>query len=205
MERTQRSRKFELTDDSRTVDRMFSQEGVYRIQATEDIPSQNVKAGDLGGFVGRNVVLNDDAWVADNATVASQVTMSGTSRIGGTACVSGIVTMSDSAVIDGNASVNGRLVMSGKSVVTDEAQVSVEGVMSGNARLEERAILGSGIMQDNARVGGMSLVTENSLVGGDIVIDGDVEITSASEVVGDFTISGFRVVDQDTYSADDIR
>lgn len=205
MERTQGNKKFELTEKSRIVDKVISLETVYQIRATEDIPSQNVKAGDLGGFVGRHVILNDDAWVADNATVASKVTMSGSSRIGGNAWVSGIVTMTGNTVINKEATVYGFLDMSDDAVITDKASAVVEGVMSGNARLEGRAILGSGVMKDNARVGGMSIISEGSLVGGDVVIDGDVEITRASEVVGDFTISGFKVIDQDTYSVDEIR
>ena len=56
-------RKYRLTDETITV---FGRT-LYRIQATENIPSRYVDKGDLGGFIEKESNLFGDAWVFGDA------------------------------------------------------------------------------------------------------------------------------------------
>ena len=58
-------RKYRLTDETITV---FGRT-LYRIQATENIPSRYVDEGELGGFIEKEANLSGDAWVSGNARV----------------------------------------------------------------------------------------------------------------------------------------
>ena len=58
-------RKYRLTDETITV---FGRT-LYRIQATESIPSRYVDEGEFGGFIEKEANLSGDAWVSGNARV----------------------------------------------------------------------------------------------------------------------------------------
>ena len=59
-------RKYRLTEETITV---FGRT-LYRIQATENIPSRYVDKGDLGGFIEKEANLSGNAWVFGNAEVS---------------------------------------------------------------------------------------------------------------------------------------
>lgn len=64
---------FELTDDKIQVyGRTLS-----RIRALRDIPCQNVKKGDLGGYIETLENLADEAWVSGEARVFGKAWVSG--------------------------------------------------------------------------------------------------------------------------------
>ena len=78
-------RKYRLTDETITV---FGRT-LYRIQATESIPSRYVDKGDLGGFIEKELNLSGDAWVSGNAWVSGDARVSGDAWVSGNARVSG--------------------------------------------------------------------------------------------------------------------
>lgn len=81
-------------------------ETLCRIEATQDIPSQNVKAGDLGGWLGKEAELRDEAWIADEAMVYGFAIVYDSARVENSAQVSGF------NVFGGSERVGGRVVMS---------------------------------------------------------------------------------------------
>ena len=62
---------YELTNETTIAE---NGETLHRIRATRDIPSHNVTAGDLGGWLGDNAILNNNAWVCDEAQVYGNAT-----------------------------------------------------------------------------------------------------------------------------------
>nr|DAM44572.1 MAG TPA: Putative transferase, nesg, ydcK, Structural Genomics.38A [Caudoviricetes sp.] len=70
-------RKYRLTDETITV---FGRT-LYRIQATENIPSRYVDEGDLGGFIEKESNLSGDAWVSGNAWVFGNAEVSGNAEV----------------------------------------------------------------------------------------------------------------------------
>lgn len=78
-------KKFKLTNDTIKV----YGRTLYRIEATEDIPSQKVKKGDLGGFVESADNLDENAWVSGEARVYGAAQVSGEAWVYGEAQVYG--------------------------------------------------------------------------------------------------------------------
>lgn len=78
------NKKFELTDESKVNE--FG-EILYRIRATDDIPFQSVRKGDLGGWVRSAESLGGDAWVSGNAEVYGEARILGNARFSGNAWV----------------------------------------------------------------------------------------------------------------------
>ena len=78
-------KKFELTTDS------IKRNGVtlYRIKSLIDF--EDVKAGDLGGYVEKeeNLSQSGNAWVYGNALVSGNALVYGNAEVSGDACVSG--------------------------------------------------------------------------------------------------------------------
>ena len=65
-------RKYRLTDETITV---FGRT-LYRIQATESIPSRYVDEGEFGGFIEKEANLSGNAWVSGNAEVSGNARVS---------------------------------------------------------------------------------------------------------------------------------
>ena len=107
-------KKFELTTDS------IKRNGVtlYRIKSLIDF--EDVKAGDLGGYVEKEENLSQygDAWAFDDAQVY------GNALVSGNACVSGNALVCGNACVSGNALVRGNARVSGNAWAFDDARVS---------------------------------------------------------------------------------
>ena len=70
-------RKYRLTDETITV---FGRT-LYRIQATESIPSRYVDEGEFGGFIEKEANLSGDAWVFGDAWVSGDARVSGDAEV----------------------------------------------------------------------------------------------------------------------------
>jgi hypothetical protein len=92
------NRKYELLSSE-----SISHSGLtlYRIRAVRDF--DNVKIGDLGGYVESDNNLSHDgmAWIADQAQVYRQARVEGNARVSGHAQVSGRITLSDNVYVGG--------------------------------------------------------------------------------------------------------
>lgn len=156
-------KKYELVPDQQI---MVAGTALYRIRALKDFG--NVKAGDLGGFVGSedNLSQRGDCWVADEAQVY------------------------DAAVISDEAQVFGR------GRVYDHARVYDKGQVLGNAQIFGNGrVFRNGVVFDNAKVFGAAQVRDNGLAYGDAEIFGDVRVVDRGEVCGHARIGGRTVVD----------
>lgn len=78
-------KKYELTSNTK----VWKGKTLYQIRALIDF--DDVKAGDLGGYVEReeNLSHDDNAWVSGNARVSGDARVSGNARVYGDAWVSG--------------------------------------------------------------------------------------------------------------------
>ena len=93
-------KKYEFTGETR---KLSPTRILYRIRAVIDIPSADVNAGDIGGWiesdsnlshsgnawVGGNALVDGDAWVGSNAWVDGDARVGDDARVGGNAWVDG--------------------------------------------------------------------------------------------------------------------
>lgn len=147
-----------------------------RIQALVDIPSKNVKAGDLGGWIENETNLDaigaawvaDDAIVGDNARVFDNALVSGDARAYGNArlCHASVLTghafLCDCAALYGHAKVDGSSFVGDNAIVYGLASIGGHARVLGHARLKNKArvcgdviickhvILVDGLIQSNS-------------------------------------------------------
>jgi UDP-3-O-[3-hydroxymyristoyl] glucosamine N-acyltransferase len=107
-------KKYELTDETLVVDG----HKLYRIKALRSF--SDVKKGDLGGYVKREINLshNGDCWVSGNAKVFGNAIVYGNAKVHGNARVSGDAWMTDNVQISGNAHVSGNVGIYDKSIIS---------------------------------------------------------------------------------------
>ncbi|MDR3186553.1 MAG: hypothetical protein LBU04_07130 [Christensenellaceae bacterium] len=133
-----KNKKYELTDKTMEYDGVT----LHRIRALRNIWTsrwQNVKVGDLGGWIENEGNLShknwcwifdeakvfDEARVSGNATVSGKATVGGDARVCGNARVFGNAKISGNASVFGSASVFDNAMIWGNAMVYDNASVSV--------------------------------------------------------------------------------
>lgn len=153
--------KYEITD---IAHEQYS--FLHRIRALRDI-GQEVKAGDLGGFVesecNLSFDLGDDAWVFDDAI----------------AC--------NNAYVDKDSCLRGR------SIACDNAYVSRGTVLTGKARAEDDSYIRGAVLTDHARASGFAVIVHNQDTGSAPTlsdhsavygrVSGDVRLTGSALVI----------------------
>ena len=146
-------KKFELTTDS------IKRNGVtlYRIKSLIDF--EDVKAGDLGGYVEKEENLSQygNAWVYGNAEVSGDAWVSGDARVSGDACVSGNARVCCDACVSGNARVCDNACVYDNACVSGNARVYDNACVSGNA-----CVFGDAWVSDDARVYDDALIFSNA-------------------------------------------
>jgi len=199
-----RMRKYELiTTDSIRVDG----KKLYRIRALIDF--NDVKAGDIGGFVEseNNLSQNfDGAWIYGNAMVNSNARVYGKAvarddalvfgnaqvfedaQIYGCARVCGEALICGNAQVYDNARVSGKALVCGKALIYGNADVSALVQVFGNARVFEDAKI-----YGDARIGGNSLVSGNAHVYGGHVYGG--QVFGTAQVYGKALVADAKVYD----------
>ena len=145
---------------------------LHRIRALCDI-GENVKAGDLGGFVESESNLSfepgDDAWIFDNAIAA------GNGYVDKGAC------LRDWAIVCGSAYVSHGAHISGRSRAEDDAYIR-GAVVSDYARVSGNSMI---LQSPNTKVS--PILTGNCVVYGKVM--GNVTLTGTVVVISDETIS----------------
>lgn len=99
---------------------------LFRIEATRDIERLSVKAGDLGGYVEKEVNLRGNAWVSGNAHVYGNARVSGNAHVSGNALVHG------NAHVYGNAWVCDNVCVRGDAQVYGDARVYGYAIVCGD-------------------------------------------------------------------------
>jgi carbonic anhydrase/acetyltransferase-like protein (isoleucine patch superfamily) len=108
----------------------FSQGGTFirahRITALIDIPAHDVRAGDLGGWVGsrRNLSHDGDCWIGQNAVVADACRVKDDALVTGNATLMYECKVSGNAVIKDNAILQGKIIVQDNAVISDKASIT---------------------------------------------------------------------------------
>ena len=154
-------KKFELTTE--TITNAVGKK-LFRIKALVEF--ENVKAGELGGYVEKegNVSQDDNAWVSGDAWVYGDARVSGNAEVYGNAEVSG------NAKVYGDAKVYGGARLSGNARVSGNAKVSGGVRVSGNAE-----VYGNAWASGNARVSGNARLSGNTEVSGNARLSGNTD------------------------------
>jgi hypothetical protein len=100
-------RHYKFTGKTKIINHPISGEEVvlHQIQATQDIPSNNVKKGDLGGWIEKYENLKGNGWVGkdccvyDNARVQRYAGVSGNVHVFGYAWIADTIHVNGSAFI----------------------------------------------------------------------------------------------------------
>lgn len=138
---------------------------LHRIRALRDVGAE-VKAGDLGGFVENESNLSseprDDAWIYEDAIAA------------------------------GDAYVDQGACLRGKAVACDQAYVSQNALLAGTSRAEDSAYICGGVLLDEARCSGSSMVLPSPDTHNVPVLSGECAVYG--KVVGDVGVQGNAVI-----------
>ena len=191
---------YDLTDETK----MVGKETLRRVVAVVDDPGGKFLAGDLGGWLGENAMLEDCGWVADEAAVYGQACVSGNGLVCDKAKVFDKAIVTDEAVVMDNAQVHSSAKISGNAEVCDSA------VVSGKAKIKEEAsICSEAVVSDKVTVGGCAIVCGQAAVrgraqlGGDVlvgknaVVTGTMRVSGAADITGDAILSHNVVIDFD--------
>ena len=170
-----------ILEDSITVDGHV----LHRIQADRDIPCQDVKIGDLGGWVEKPNNLQDDAWVT--GYLYDYAVVCGNARVDGMAFGNSYVQRN--ARVDRFAKVYDNANIGGDAMICDHA------IVCGNAKVSDNArVMGYAGVSGNARVYNSARISDFVHVTGHAYIDGDVRLKDKVIVAGDVTIGDHAII-----------
>lgn len=163
-------KRYEFVADSEKG--IYSGDTLKRIRALTDNPAQNVKAGDLGGYIAseQNLLQTGCAWVFDQACVF------GKARIGGRATVQDRASVCDEAQLDGRAQAGGNAYINGRAKILDNVVVQSQAAVFDDAVICDDVFVGG-----NTRIGGNAHVSSAVRFYGDSVILGDARIKSYND------------------------
>ena len=111
-------KNFELTTETRRIGRRT----LFRIKALRSF--NDVKVGDLGGFIEKEENLSENAWVCDDAGVYGNACVYGNARVYGDARVYGNAWVFGNARIYGEAEISGDTCIDGDMKICDAADLS---------------------------------------------------------------------------------
>lgn len=181
---------FIMTKESKTVKGIK----LYRIEATADLPSLNIKKGDKGGFIEKESNLDNFSWVADNATVYNNAKILHGSIVKGNATVHDSAVLDVNTIIDGDAEISGTAHLK-ESFIADFAKVSGNVVvsnigslkMSGKAFLSGKILIdGNVVLADDASING----TGSGLYIGSASFADSAEIEAAGQIGNNLSFIG---------------
>jgi carbonic anhydrase/acetyltransferase-like protein (isoleucine patch superfamily) len=173
---------FKLRDDLKIT---FNEVTLYRIEALRDIPTHDIKTGDIGGYVEKEENLSDNAWVFDDAKVFGNAMVFGNAAVSGRSLVYGCARIFGRSVVCGNSFICGDARIYGHSKVYDNAQVTGKSQVSDHASVFEFGrVIGAAQVYGNARVFGDALVCDYSHVFGDAEVSNNGHVSGRSVVSG---------------------
>jgi carbonic anhydrase/acetyltransferase-like protein (isoleucine patch superfamily) len=177
-------RKYEFTGEEMQLDNGVT---VRRIRAIRSFGS--VKAGDLGGWIEKEVNLyhNDAAWVTDNASVYEDAIISGDAWVEGNARVYGVARICGHARVCGNAEIFGYADVRDHAIIAENAKVYDSAKVCGNARV-----------YDSAKVYDFAEVYDNASAYGNARIFADIRLYGGMEVDFSPEVSDNKKMFQDT-------
>ncbi len=208
-------RKYELTDETLVHKSPLFAEGVLlrRIRSLRDF--NDVKRGDLGGFIEsennlsqtgtswvydrakvyKEAFVQKDAQIRNRAEISDSAFVGGTALIDGSALITGNARVVDEAKVREHATVSGFAAVSGKAEVRDAAVVDGSASISGFAQVRGRArvsdcavVCGEAKVIEEAFINECARVCDHALVCGSARVFGNDEINGDTKVYGQLSI-----------------
>lgn len=193
---------------------------LYRIRATRDIPSQNAKAGDLGGWVESEYLadgtprISGNAWLADGAMIlgngaaAENARMGGSARIYGNARIFGYAGVFQYAKVFGRAKVFGCAIISEYAEVSGNTRICGDAFVGGSSEVFENAwVYQNARLSGKTKVRGRAVISGNAQLGRGFLSEkererlkiqfsewGWVQTAGSPEVFDDAEVSGDSVI-----------
>lgn len=160
-------KKYELVKEDKKI---FTDGGaIYRIKALKDF--ENVKAGDLGGYIENESNLSHDGncWVYDKAKVYENAKVFGNAEVSGNATVGGEAQVYENAKVYDYALVYNNAKVYDKAKVFDNAQVFGEARVFNNAKIYGTSeISDSAVVCEKAEIGGHTELYHYDYIDGSI-------------------------------------
>ena len=163
---------------------------LYRIKALKDFKDdelyQDVKAGDLGGYVEKekNLSQEGNCWVYGNARVYGDARVFGSAYVFDNASVCGNACVRDNACVYGDAYVFDNAYVYGNAYVYDNARVCDNACVCGNACVRDNArVYDNARVCDNACVCGNACVRDNARVCDNACVRDNAKINKISDVL----------------------
>ena len=171
-------KKYELTDETKEVKRLFNCFVLHRIRALKDFG--DVHAGDLGGWVEseENLSHSGDAWVYTEAEIFGHAAIFENAKISGHAAIF------ENAKISGHAEIFENAEIFGHAVIFENAEIGGHAAIFGNAEISGHAAI-----FENAKISGHAMIFENAEIGGhaeifeNAEISGHAAITKATDIL----------------------
>jgi len=162
---------------------------LYRIKALRDFG--DVKAGDLGGFIQKEVNLSHDGncWIYGHAKVFDNAKIINDAVVEGKAEVFDNAIISDKAKVGGSAKIYCNAIIYRESGVYDNAEVYGNAEIGGNC-----IVLGHAKVYGNSGVYDNAWVIDHAKVFDEAVIQGDARIKDRSKVYGKAEVTNKSVI-----------
>lgn len=179
------NKRYELTNMKVVNKNYGTMYHLTQIRALVDMPTHNVKAGDLGGFIEKeeNLPMNADSWVSPGATVCGDAILGNSSRAEKAAFITGNAQITGTSVISGRALISGSTLIFNSTIKTD-----VE--ISGEAIVRDSKIGG------NTRINKKAFIKNSHIVTTDVLVSGNVHIKGSKIRLADSRIDdNAKVID----------
>lgn len=138
---------------------------LYRIEALVDIPSAEVVAGDIGGYVESYDNLQDTAWVFDDAKVYANAQVYDNARVYCKAEICYDAEVHDNAIVHGDAKIGDNAIVYDEAKVRDHARVYGNSKVCGCADVYgEAKVYDNAQVYDNARVYGKAEICDDARI-----------------------------------------
>lgn len=179
-------KKYEFTGETRVLS---SSTLLYRIRALIDMPSIDVRAGDIGGWIESESNLSHEghAWVNREACVFGNARVYNNAAISGNAMVFENARVFDNAYVASNAKVSGNAQVYKAALVYDNARIY------GNARVDGYTwIYGNALVYGNAHIYGNAWVSGHAEISGCAQVCGNVRVYNNAQIDGNVLINSNR-------------
>ncbi len=186
-------RKYELTDETLVHRSPLFAEGVllHRIRSLRDF--NDVKRGDLGGFIEseKNLSQTGTSWVYDRAKIYNEAFIHKDAQIRDRAEISGSAFVGGAALIDGSALITGNARVFEEAKIRENATVSDSVFVSGKAEVRGAVVVdGSASISGFAQIGGRAHVSDFSVVSGEAKVMENAFVNECARVFGNAEIDG---------------
>lgn len=150
---------------------------LYRIECTRDF--DEIKKGQIGGFVQRATNIRGNGWVGGNAKIYENAVVCNRARVYGNAEISGYVK------VGGIARVYGNTIICNQASIQDRATVFGQARVGGRARiLNDAKVYGCAYVIDEA------IILDEVRIFGYAKVCGSAQISGKSSVYGDAWVKG---------------